>query len=68
MSRKHETGYDLIGDIHGYWLPPESPRPLTENVACLDYSVAKNGMLVAYRWDGERTLNLEKMVFARERE
>lgn len=38
------------------------------NVACLDFSVAKDGALFAYRWDGERTLDTEKMVFAKERE
>ena len=36
-----------------YWLPPNHPMtPLAANVACLDYSVAKGGPLVAYRWDG----------------
>ncbi len=36
-----------------YWLPPAAPRQLTSNVVCLDYSVAKGGPLVAYRWEGE---------------
>ena len=36
-----------------YWLPGGDPKaPLTNNVACLDYSVARGGPLVAYRWDG----------------
>ena len=52
-----------------YWLPFEEKAELiAPNVACLDFSVAKDGALFAYRWDGERTLNTEKMVFARERE
>jgi len=38
-----------------YWLTG-TPRPLAPNVACTDYSVAKDGKLVAYRWDGETTL------------
>ncbi|MBV0933595.1 metallophosphoesterase [Marinobacterium weihaiense] len=38
-----------------YWLDGE-PEPLAPNVACLDYSVAKEGKLVAYRWSGERVL------------
>ena len=38
--------------IGHYWLRGE-PRPLAPNVACVDYSVAKGGHLVAYRWDGE---------------
>ena len=46
-----------------YWLPPARPEPLATNVACIDYSVAKEGgMLVAYRWDGERALESGKMV------
>jgi len=36
-----------------YWLPPDHPRvPVTKNVVCLDFSVAKGGPLVAYRWNG----------------
>ena len=39
-----------------YWLTGE-PRPLTPNIACTDYSVAREGeKLVAYRWTGEQTL------------
>jgi hypothetical protein len=36
--------------------------PLAENVACLDYSVAKQGYLVAYRWDGEQVLQSNRFV------
>jgi len=42
-----------------YWLD-ESPQRLAPNVACLDYSVAKQGKLVAYRWDGEMIIDNEK--------
>lgn len=42
-----------------YWLTG-TPKPLTTNVACTDYSVAKGGKLVAYRWDGEPTLREDK--------
>ena len=35
-----------------YWLRGE-PGPLSERVACIDYSVAKGGKLAAYRWNGE---------------
>lgn len=42
-----------------YWLTG-TPKPLATNVACTDYSVAKGGKLVAYRWDGEPTLLKEK--------
>jgi len=45
-----------------YWLPDKSPAPLAPNVACLDYSVAKDGMLAAYRYDGEQTLQASRFV------
>lgn len=49
--------------IGHYWLPPARPEPLAPNLACVDYSVAKDGgMLVAYRWDGERVLDAGKFV------
>ena len=52
--------------IGHYWLPPATPQPLAPNVACVDYSVAKDGgMLTAYRWDGERGLDAAKMVSVR---
>jgi hypothetical protein len=42
-----------------YWLTG-SPRLLSDTVACLDYSVARGGQLVAYRWDGEPLLDASK--------
>jgi len=45
-----------------YWLQGV-PELQTDNVCCLDYSVAKDGKLVAYRWDGEQVLKREKMVW-----
>jgi hypothetical protein len=45
-----------------YWLPEKSPAPLKQNVACLDYSVAKHGMLCGYRFDGETRLKSEHFV------
>jgi hypothetical protein len=45
--------------IGHYWMSG-TPAPLAPNVACTDYSVAKDGKLVAYRWDGERTLSADK--------
>ena len=48
-----------------YWLDTE-PEVLASNVACLDYSVAaeSGGKLVAYRWDGEQSLDNDRFVFA----
>lgn len=45
-----------------YWLKGE-PTLYRENVCCLDYSVARNGRLVAYRYDGESVLNSAKLVY-----
>jgi hypothetical protein len=44
-----------------YWLTGEPVLPAS-NVACVDYSVAREGLLVAYRWDGESDLNEDKFV------
>ncbi len=45
-----------------YWLQGR-PRVLQKNLACLDYSAVKYGRLVAYRFDGEETLNNDKFVW-----
>lgn len=52
-----------------YWFPYDgNPRPLAPNLACLDYSVAKeNGALAAYRWDGEQILDPAKFVHVKTR-
>jgi hypothetical protein len=44
-----------------YWLRGE-PRILTPHSVCLDYSVAKGGELVAYRWQGEQELTPAGLV------
>ena len=45
-----------------YWLKGE-PSLYKQNICCLDYSVAKNGKLVAYRLDSEEILEANKFVF-----
>ncbi len=45
-----------------YWLKG-NPSLLRNNICCLDYSVAKNGHLVAYRFDGEERLSENKLIF-----
>ncbi|MBX3355268.1 MAG: metallophosphoesterase [Phycisphaeraceae bacterium] len=41
-----------------YWMSGESrPTLLAPNLACLDWSVARGGWLVAYRWEGEQHLD-----------
>ena len=44
-----------------YWLNGE-PQLLTPHAVCLDYSVAKGGELVAYRWHGEQELTPAGLV------
>ncbi|MBH8557359.1 metallophosphoesterase [Hymenobacter negativus] len=44
-----------------YWLKGE-PRLLTPHSVCLDYSVARGGELVGYRWHGEQTLTPTGLV------
>ena len=50
--------------IGHYWLRGK-PSPLSANVACLDYSVAKQGKLVAYRWNNEERLTDSHFEYAR---
>ena len=42
-----------------YWL--KNPQPILQqsNVCCLDFSVAKQGVLAAYQWNGEVQLNAD---------
>ena len=50
---------DIEGDrvqIFGHYWMSGVPRPLGERAACVDYSVARGGRLVAFRWDGEPRL------------
>jgi Calcineurin-like phosphoesterase len=45
-----------------YWFTG-APAVISERFACLDYSVAKGGPLVAYRWDGEAELSSDKLAW-----
>jgi len=49
--------------IGHYWLSAQRPEILADNVACLDFSVAKGGFLCAYRWQGEQELSNESFVW-----
>jgi hypothetical protein len=48
----------------GHFFLDHGGVPQTSHVACLDYSAAKGGPLVAYRWDGEATLDPRRFVQA----
>lgn len=56
-TEKHEVPL-FIGH---YWMSGH-PVALTPTIACLDYSVAKKGPLVGYRWHGESILQPENFV------
>lgn len=43
-----------------YWLNG-NPELLSNKAACVDYSIAKGGKLVAYRWDGEQELKQDRL-------
>ena len=45
-----------------YWLKG-IPELIRGNVCCLDFSVAKDGKLAAYRFDGEQVLDKTKIVY-----
>jgi hypothetical protein len=48
-----------------YWLRPDAPKaPLAPGICCLDFSVANNGPLVAYRWDGNPALRESNFISA----
>ena len=60
VEYSHEAPPVFLGH---YWMEGE-PVPLAPNIACLDYSVVHpEGKLVAYRWDGEQTLESGKYVW-----
>ena len=49
--------------IGHYWMSGR-PEPQSPKVACVDYSAAHQGPLVAYRWDGESHLDPRNFIAA----
>ena len=47
----------------GYYRLKGNPLLYRNNICYLNYSVTKNGNLVAYRFDGEEKLSNSKLVF-----
>ncbi|MEW5057197.1 MAG: metallophosphoesterase [Cycloclasticus sp.] len=47
-----------------YWLDEEVPSLCADNCACLDYSIARQGKLVAYQWRGECILSADNFTWA----
>jgi Calcineurin-like phosphoesterase len=56
--RYHEAKPVFFGH---FWLEGQ-PKITAPNAACLDFSVAKEGYLTAYRWSGERELAEKSLV------
>lgn len=54
--------FDQVPCFIGHYWMKGNPAPLADNVACLDYSIAKGGKLVAYRWSGEQILEAAHFV------
>ena len=55
--------YSGVPVVFGHYWFSGTPRVISERFACLDYSVAAGGPLVAYRWDGEPGLYSNKLVW-----
>lgn len=52
----------------GHYWRSGHPALIMPNMACLDYSAVKGGSLVAYRYDGEPTLQADKLVWLSQRD
>ena len=49
--------------IFGHYWWTGTPEVFSPRLACVDYSVAKDGPLVAYRWnDGDRELSSDRLI------
>jgi len=49
--------------LFGHYWQQGAPVIATDYAACLDYSVAKQGFLTAYRWSGESVLSPNNIVY-----
>lgn len=52
---------DKVIFVGHYWLTG-TPEPLSEKVACVDYSVAKGGRMTGYRYNGENKIFVKNFV------
>jgi len=65
ISKLHSTNYYPRYEkpvFFGHYWYKGFPKLLMRNVCCLDFSVAKDGFLVAYSYDGEKVLLNEKFT------
>lgn len=49
--------------VFGHYWFAGTPRVISGQFACVDYSAAARGPLVAYRWDGESELTTDKLAW-----
>jgi hypothetical protein len=59
------VGHPYVGPpvLFGHYWFTAPPRVICPRFACLDYSAARDGPLVEYRWDGEAELFSEKLAW-----
>lgn len=62
ISNEYYKSDDKIVFFGHYWRKGE-PVFYRNNICCLDYSVAKGGFLVAYRFNGENKLDSNNLVY-----
>jgi hypothetical protein len=63
LSSLEFHGEDEKNVFFGHYWFKNNPAIIKGNVCCLDYSVAKGGKLVAYRYDGESVLSNGKLIY-----
>lgn len=57
------SGYEHnVPVLFGHYWRRWPHHDLTDRTACIDYSAVKGGPLVAYRWSGEKMLDLSNLV------
>jgi hypothetical protein len=63
VARDARSPYDNAKPVFfgHYWMTGQ-PVLQSGSAACVDYSAAKEGPLVAYQWDGESTLSAAHFV------
>ncbi|WP_233716801.1 metallophosphoesterase [Ketobacter alkanivorans] len=63
QKRLLRYGSDQKALFVGHYWCQGKPRIIRDNIACLDYSAVKGGLLVAYRMGREHTLSNEQFVW-----
>jgi Calcineurin-like phosphoesterase len=55
--------YSGVPVVFGHYWFTGKPEVISPKFACVDYSAARDGPLVAYRWDGETELSSDKLAW-----